>query len=34
MELVISIALGLWISLSGVVCYLYFLNDKNREKRK
>ena len=30
MELVISICLGIWIALSGIVCYFYYKNDEER----
>lgn len=30
MECIISIMLGLWIILSGVVCYVYMKNDNKR----
>jgi len=32
MEIVISICLGVWIMISGVVCYIYMKNDKKREE--
>lgn len=32
MEIVISICLGVWIMISGIVCYVYVRNDKKREE--
>lgn len=32
MEIVISIALGLWVSVAGLLCYIHYNNDKRREK--
>ena len=34
MELVISIALGVWIMISGVVCLIFYKNDNVREGKK
>ncbi len=30
MELIISVCLGIWIALSGVICYLYMDRDDKR----
>jgi|GEM_PF-6527486 len=34
MEVLISILLGVWIAVSGVVCYRYMKNDKERENNE
>lgn len=32
MEIVISIALGIWVSVAGWICYKHYKNDERREK--
>ncbi len=34
MEIVISIALGIWVMLSGILSYMYMKNDDKRESKK
>ena len=34
MEILISICLGVWIMISGIVCYMYMKNDKKREEKQ
>ena len=34
MEFVISIGLGIWIALAGVVSFAHYKNDEKRENRK
>jgi len=34
MEAVISVCLGIWIMLSGVICFVYMKNDEKREEKK
>ena len=34
MELIISIGLGVWIALGGIVAYFYYKNDDKREKNR
>lgn len=31
MEIIISIGLGVWVSISGVLCYIHYSNDDKRE---
>lgn len=33
MEAVISVCLGVWVMLSGVICFIYMKNDDRREKQ-
>lgn len=34
MEIVISIALGVWVSISGWLCYRHYNKDNRRENEK
>jgi len=34
MEIIISVALGIWVMLSGIISYLYMKGDKKREESK
>ncbi len=34
MEIVISISLGIWVMLSGIISYIYIKNDDKRENKK
>ena len=34
MEIVISVALGIWVRLSGVLSYIYMKNDDKREGKR
>ncbi len=34
MEIVISISLGVWVMLSGILSYIYMKNDDKRENKK
>lgn len=34
MEAIITIGLGIWVILSGVICLTYMSNDENREKEQ
>ena len=34
MEIVISVALGIWVMLSGVLSYIYMKNDDKREGKR
>lgn len=34
MEIVISIALGIWISISGMLCYKHYKSDEKRENEQ
>ena len=31
MEAVIAIVLGIWVMMSGIVCYIYMAHDAERE---
>lgn len=32
MEAIIAIVLGIWVIMSGMICYFYMIHDADREK--